>query len=105
MTLEEKYTYWLELADYDLESANAMFKTGRWFYVVFMCQQAIEKLCADGDKYEELAFLQCCLPLYKNLIIGLYSVSGVQPNKSVLGRHSPNHIHAAVSRRRNNSAL
>ena len=22
-----------------------MFATGRWFYVVFMCQQAIEKLC------------------------------------------------------------
>ena len=45
MTSEEKYAYWLELATYDLESANAMFITGRWFYVVFMCQQAIEKLC------------------------------------------------------------
>ena len=45
MTAEEKYTYWLELAQYDLDSANAMFSTGRWFYVVFMCQQAIEKLC------------------------------------------------------------
>ena len=45
MTVEEKYTYWLELAHYDLESADAMFVTGRWFYVVFMCQQAIEKLC------------------------------------------------------------
>jgi len=45
MTAEEKYAYWLELAQYDLESADAMFATGRWFYVVFMCQQAIEKLC------------------------------------------------------------
>jgi HEPN domain-containing protein len=45
MTSEEKYTYWLELANYDLESAGAMFSTGRWLYVVFMCQQAIEKLC------------------------------------------------------------
>ena len=45
MTREEKYIYWLELAKYDLESAQAMFATGRWFYVVFMCQQAIEKLC------------------------------------------------------------
>ena len=45
MTEEEKYAYWLELAQYDLESADAMFTTGRWFYVVFMCQQAIEKLC------------------------------------------------------------
>jgi HEPN domain-containing protein len=33
------------LARYDLETADAMFTTGRWFYVVFMCQQAIEKLC------------------------------------------------------------
>ena len=45
MTLDDKYVYWLELAEYDLESANAMFKTGRWFYVVIMCQQAIEKVC------------------------------------------------------------
>ena len=45
MTAEEKYAYWLELAQYDLESADAMFATGRWFYVVFMCQQAMEKLC------------------------------------------------------------
>jgi HEPN domain-containing protein len=45
MTAEEKYAYWFELAQYDLESADAMFATGRWFYVVFMCQQAIEKLC------------------------------------------------------------
>jgi len=45
MTDEEKYEYWLELANYDLESASAMFTAGRWFYVVFMCQQAIEKLC------------------------------------------------------------
>ena len=44
MTAEEKYAYWLELAQYDLESADAMFATGRWFYVVFMCQQAVEKL-------------------------------------------------------------
>jgi HEPN domain-containing protein len=45
MTAEEKYAYWHELAQYDLESADAMFTTGRWFYVIFMCQQAIEKLC------------------------------------------------------------
>ena len=36
MTNEDKYTYWLELAKYDLDTATAMFSTGRWFYVVFM---------------------------------------------------------------------
>ena len=45
MTDEEKYNYWIELAQYDLDTAAAMFSTGRWFYVVFMCQQAIEKCC------------------------------------------------------------
>jgi HEPN domain-containing protein len=44
MTTEEKYEYWLDIAEYDLESANTMFLGGRWLYVVFMCQQAIEKL-------------------------------------------------------------
>ena len=45
MTKEEKYTYWLELAQYDLDSAQTMYAGGRWFYVAFMCQQALEKLC------------------------------------------------------------
>ena len=45
MTKEEKSNYWIELAQYDLDTATAMFSTGRWFYVVFMCQQAIEKCC------------------------------------------------------------
>jgi HEPN domain-containing protein len=34
---------WLERVDYDFETARAMYKTGRYLYVVFMCQQAIEK--------------------------------------------------------------
>ncbi|MHC6203075.1 HEPN domain-containing protein [Breznakiellaceae bacterium SP9] len=45
MTNEEKYDYWLAIAQYDIETAEAMFSTGRWFYVAFACQQAIEKLC------------------------------------------------------------
>jgi HEPN domain-containing protein len=45
MTTEEKYAYWLQLAQYDLETASAMYSSGRWFYVAFTCQQALEKLC------------------------------------------------------------
>ena len=45
MTKEEKYAYWLQLAQYDLDTAKTMFAGGRWFYVAFMCQQALEKLC------------------------------------------------------------
>ena len=45
MTKEEKYDYWFDIAQYDLETAQSMFAAGRWLYVIFMCQQAIEKLC------------------------------------------------------------
>ncbi len=34
---------WHQLALYDLETAEAMLRTGRWMYVLFCCQQAIEK--------------------------------------------------------------
>jgi HEPN domain-containing protein len=35
---------WIALADYDLDTAGAMLKTGRYLYVAFCCQQAVEKL-------------------------------------------------------------
>lgn len=35
---------WLERADYDLETAVSMLKSGRYLYVAFMCQQTMEKL-------------------------------------------------------------
>jgi len=35
----KKYEYWEDIADYDLETADSMLKTGRYLYVVFMCQQ------------------------------------------------------------------
>jgi HEPN domain-containing protein len=34
---------WMERVNYDWETARAMYKTGRYLYVVFMCQQAVEK--------------------------------------------------------------
>jgi HEPN domain-containing protein len=44
MTPEEKFAYWLEHAQYDKETADSMAVTRKWYYVVFMCQQEIEKL-------------------------------------------------------------
>ena len=44
MTSEEKVEHWLDIAEYDLETADAMQKSGRYLYTVFMCQQALEKL-------------------------------------------------------------
>jgi HEPN domain-containing protein len=40
---EDRVTYWLDLAQYDIETAEAMLKTERLLYVGFMCHQVIEK--------------------------------------------------------------
>jgi len=50
----DKTAYWLDIADYDLDTAEAMHQTGRWLYVAFMCHQVIEKTlkaywCATRD--------------------------------------------------------
>ncbi len=38
-----KSAYWLDCADYDLQTAKAMLETKRFLYVGFMCHQTIEK--------------------------------------------------------------
>lgn len=42
--MDSKITYWIEMSDYDLETADAMLVTGRYLYVGFMCHQTIEKI-------------------------------------------------------------
>lgn len=42
--MEDKVKYWLELSDYDFETAEAMLLSGRYLYVGFMCHQTIEKI-------------------------------------------------------------
>ena len=41
MNKEEQTTYWIDLADYDIETAQAMYDTKRWLYVGFMCHQVL----------------------------------------------------------------
>ena len=41
--MENKLKYWIELSDYDMETAEAMLSSRRYLYVGFMCHQAIEK--------------------------------------------------------------
>jgi len=36
MEVKERYSYWIDLADYDLEKAKAMLKTKRFHYVGFI---------------------------------------------------------------------
>lgn len=41
---KEQVSYWIEIADYDLDTAKAMYSTKRWLYVGFMCHQVVEKI-------------------------------------------------------------
>lgn len=43
MDKKERQKYWLELAEYDLETAKVMLAGRRYLYVGFMCHQVIEK--------------------------------------------------------------
>jgi len=43
MAIESKIDYWLDLSGYDLDTAKAMLKTGRYLYVGFLCHQVVEK--------------------------------------------------------------
>ena len=51
---KNKVTYWIDIADYDLGTAEDLYKSGCWLYVAFMCHQTIEKTlkaywCATRD--------------------------------------------------------
>lgn len=41
--MSNRYKEWLKQADYDMETAEVMFNSGRYFYAVFMCHLSIEK--------------------------------------------------------------
>jgi HEPN domain-containing protein len=42
-TMESKIKYWIDLSDYDLETANVMLKSKTYLWVGFMHHQTIEK--------------------------------------------------------------
>lgn len=42
--MADKVEYWIEMSDYDFETAKAMLETKRYLYVGFMCHQVIEKI-------------------------------------------------------------
>ena len=41
--MNESVNYWLDIADYDFETARAMLNSQRFLNVGFMCHQTIEK--------------------------------------------------------------
>jgi HEPN domain-containing protein len=42
--INDKIKYWLDLAQYDLDSARVMLNGEKYLYVGFMCHQTIEKV-------------------------------------------------------------
>jgi HEPN domain-containing protein len=41
--MDDKIRYWIELAEYDFETAKVMLSSRRLLYVGFMCHQVVEK--------------------------------------------------------------
>jgi HEPN domain-containing protein len=42
--MDKVVAHWVERSQYDLDSAKVMLDAGRYLYVAYMCQQAIEKI-------------------------------------------------------------
>lgn len=43
---------WVDSAQYDIETAGHMFKTGRYIYTVFMCHLGLEKILKAKTEQE-----------------------------------------------------
>ncbi len=69
---------WLERANYDLKTAEAMYESRRYLYVAFMCQQAIEKLL-KGIIHER----KDIIPPYSHRLVALWEIANVKsPSKN-----------------------
>jgi len=42
--MNQDVKYWVDLSKYDIDTAKAMLTSGRYLYVLFTCQQAVEKM-------------------------------------------------------------
>jgi HEPN domain-containing protein len=79
MNTEEKYEYWYDIAKYDLETADAMYLSGRWLYVAYMCQQAIEKMAKGIYLYR----IDDNVPRTHNISKLVASIAGTLPPDAV----------------------
>lgn len=71
---------WLKQADYDMDTAETMYDTERYFYAVFMCHLSIEKALKGLylDRLKEVP------PRVHNLVY-LLNKAGIRPPEN-LGR-------------------
>jgi len=92
--MDEKTQYWIELAEYDLETAKVMLSSRRLLYVGFMCHQVVEK--ALKGHYQ---FSRKDTPPYTHNLIRLASQSGLfqklnEAHKSLLDVLEPLNVEA-----------
>ena len=97
MTTEEKIQHWINLSDYDMETAEAMLQTKRYLYVGFMCHQVVEKifkacytkLKADTPPYtHDLEYIALKSGFYESLS---------EKQKDFIGELNPLNIEARYS--------
>jgi len=90
-----KAAYWLESAEYDIQTAKAMLETKRFLYVGFMCHQTIEKalkgVLVARDPNAELPYIHKLLRLAN--LSGLYEEMSTT-QKDLLDTLSPLNIEA-----------
>ena len=65
-----------ERAQYDLDTADAMFKAGRYLYVLFCCQQAVEKVLKAV-----IVRKTGTLPPRIHNLLRLAEVAGIEPDQ------------------------
>ncbi|MDU9050425.1 MAG: HEPN domain-containing protein [Candidatus Electrothrix sp. Rat3] len=64
--MTDQVQYWVELSEYDIETAQAMLKSRRYLYVGFMAHQSVEKILkacyVKGQRQTGSFFPQFVLP-------------------------------------------
>lgn len=66
--------HWLEMAEYDLGTAEALFKSRRYVYVVFMCHLCLEKALKAC-----VAELTDAFPPYTHNLANLLEIAKLDP--------------------------
>jgi len=92
--MDNKVQYWVEISDYDLDTAEAMLASKRYLYVGFMCHQTIEKIFKaylTGSKSETAPYSHSLSYLAK---IGDFYESFTEDQKDFIDQIEPLNIEA-----------
>ena len=76
--MKKETKYWLETAEYDFDTAKAMFRTRRYLYVIFMCHLCLEKMLKGCVVQRTNIF-----PPYTHSLSKLVSLTGLELPKEL----------------------